>query len=87
VSPSDVPIQIFPSGERSVWRYCLEKTMQASGETLTAALVHATEGAMFSRWNESDEDYPLKSEERADMLRACEELWKIKTVKLRWPSL
>jgi hypothetical protein len=90
---SDRASQSIPSASpppRSVgtpsWKAEYEKTVWESDREKLLSCIHATEGALFNRWQELGTD-PVAEEERAAMQAAAADLLAIKLHKLGWPSL
>jgi len=79
----------FPSA-RSVrtpsWRAEYEKTIWESDQEKLLECIHATEAALFLRWQELGNDSAAK-EERSAMNAAAADLLAIKLHKLGWPGL
>ncbi|MGC2769470.1 MAG: hypothetical protein WB607_28490 [Candidatus Acidiferrum sp.] len=69
----------------SSWKVPFESMLTETDETKLTELVHATEAAMFRRWQElaSSSDH---HEERSEMDVASAALLSIKTHKLGWPG-
>ena len=69
----------------SSWKVRFESTLTETDETKLTELVHATEAAMFCRWQElaGSSDH---HEERSEMDVASATLLSIKTHKLGWPG-
>ena len=81
--------QSFPSA-RSVrvpsWKAEYEKTVWETDQDKLLPCIHATEAALFLRWQELGNDSSV-NEERAAMNAAAADLLAIKLHKLGWPGL
>jgi hypothetical protein len=79
----------FPSA-RSVrtpsWKAEYEKTIWESDQEKLLECIHATETALFLRWQELGND-SAANEERSAMNAAAADLLAIKLYKLGWPGL
>jgi hypothetical protein len=84
--PSLSPLLVPPkSVENPTWKTAYEKTSWALDAEKLLTLVHATEAALFLRWQEID-DLPAYCYERAAMETATRDLLAIKIRKLGWPD-
>jgi hypothetical protein len=83
-------IQSASSSARSVgavsWKAEYEKTIWESDAEKLLPSIHATEAALFHRWQELGNDTVAK-EERAAMHAAAADLLAIQIHKLGWPAL
>jgi len=82
LSPPSVPPK---SGESPSWKAAYEKTLSELDSKKLLALLHATEAALYIRWQEL-ENLPAHREERAQMEAAAKDLLAIKVHKLGWPD-
>jgi hypothetical protein len=73
------------SVENPSWKAAYEKTRWESGTEKLLTLLHATEAALFLRWQEL-EDVPEHREERDEMESAAKDLLAVKIHKLGWPD-
>jgi hypothetical protein len=71
---------------RHSWKRHIRRAFRENDPDKLLRCVHAAEGAMFYRWQESAVGHPVATEERAEMLKACDELLGIKIHKLGWPG-
>jgi hypothetical protein len=79
----------FPSARlvrTSSWKAEYEKTIWETDKDQLLPCIHATEAALFHRWQELGNDSAAK-EERAAMDAAAADLLAIKLHKLGWPGL
>jgi hypothetical protein len=84
--PSLQPVFVPPkSREISSWQTEYEKTLWELDEEKLLSLIHATEGALFRRWQELGND-PGHTQERIGMEAAAEDLLALKIHKLGWPN-
>jgi hypothetical protein len=67
------------------WKAVYEKTRRESDTEKLLTLIHATEAALYLRWQEVGES-PADAEELAAMKAAAEELLAIKIQRLGWPN-
>ena len=69
----------------SAWQEPFQSVLSETDATKLIALIHATEAAMFRRWQElaGSSDH---HEERSEMEVASAALLSIKTQKLGWPE-
>jgi hypothetical protein len=81
LQPASVPPNRprFRRGKRLTKRQCGNWTRR------TPTLIHATEGALFERWQELGDD-PGNTRERATMEAAAEDLLAVKIHRLGWPD-
>jgi hypothetical protein len=83
-------IQLTSSSGRSVgtrsWKAEYEKTIWESDNEKLLPCIHATEAALFLRWQELGNDSMAK-EERAAMNAAAADLLNVKLHRLAWPGL
>jgi hypothetical protein len=80
-SLSSVPA--VPKHEIPLWKIAHEKVVWESDWEKLRALVHATEEALFLRWQELGNG-PEQTEERASMEATARDLLAIKIHKLGW---
>jgi hypothetical protein len=73
------------SDEAVPWKTAYEKTVWELDKEKLLALIHATEGALFERWQELGDD-PANTRERVAMEAAAEDLLAIKIHRLGWPD-
>ena len=66
------------------WKRLIQKALRENEPEKLSDLVHASEGALFVRWQELRENEGL--EERASMQAAADNLLAIKIHKLGWPN-
>jgi hypothetical protein len=82
-------MQSVPSPARSLetpsWKTEYEKTIWETDKDKLLPCIHATETALFLRWQELGNDSTTK-EERAAMNGAAADLLAIKVHKLGWPG-
>jgi len=84
--PSLSPLLVPPKfAENPTWKTAYEKTRWELDAEKLLTLVHATEAALFLRWQEID-DLPAYRYERAAMETAAKDLLTIKIRKLGWPD-
>jgi hypothetical protein len=67
------------------WKNAYEKTLWESDTKKLLNEIHATEEALFFRWQELG-DKVAHAEERAEMRDAAEDLLAIKIHRLGWPD-
>jgi predicted glycosyl hydrolase (DUF1957 family) len=86
-------VQSIPSAFPSVrsvrtssWKAEYEKTIWETDNDKLLPCIHATEAALFHRWQELSDD-SMAQEERAAMNAAAADLLAIKLHKLGWPGL
>jgi hypothetical protein len=68
-----------------LWRSAYEAACWELDEEKLLPLIHATEAALFIRWQEL-EDIPAHYEERDQMASAAKDLLAIKIQRLDWPN-
>jgi hypothetical protein len=73
------------SVETQSWKAAYEKTRWELDTEKLLTLIHATEAALLSRWQEL-EDVPAHREERHQMEAASRDLLAIKIHRLGWPD-
>jgi len=73
------------SAEISSWKTAYEGTIWEPDSEKLLESIHATEGALYHRWQELG-DGPSHKEERAAMEEAAADLLAIKIHKLGWPN-
>jgi hypothetical protein len=66
------------------WKRLVQNALRENESEKLSDLVHASEGALFVRWQELRENEGL--EERASMQAAADNLLAIKIHKLGWPN-
>jgi len=71
--------------EPQLWKALYEKTRRKSEPEKLLTLVHATEAALYHRWEEGAES-PIPTEEVVAMDLAAQDLLAIKIHKLAWPD-
>jgi hypothetical protein len=74
-----------PSVEARSWKAAYEKVVRESDTEKLLTLLHASEEALYSRWQEVGND-PERTKERAAMEAASKDLLAIKIHKLGWPD-
>ena len=83
-------IQTASSSARSIgtpsWKAEYEKTVWESDQEKLLPCIHATEAALFLRWQELG-NHSAAKEERAAMNAAAADLLAIKLHRLGWPGL
>jgi hypothetical protein len=86
-SPQSLPPPFVPpqSAANPSWKAAYEKTRWELDTEKLLALIHATEAALFLRWQEL-EDVSAHREEHAAMEAAAKDLLAIKIHKLGWPD-
>jgi hypothetical protein len=67
------------------WKALYEKTIWEADTEKLLTLIHATEAALYLRWQEID-DSAAHQPERAAMEAAAKELLAVKVHKLGWPD-
>jgi hypothetical protein len=84
--PSLQPSAVAPhSAEIPSWKTAYERTVWELDKEKLLALIHATEGALFERWQELGDD-PACTRERIAMKIAADDLLAIKIHRLGWPD-
>jgi hypothetical protein len=76
----------FTSCETPSWKTAHEEAVWESDTARLLALIHATEDALFLRWQELG-DGSAHDQERAAMEAAANDLLKLKIRKLGWPEV
>jgi hypothetical protein len=82
LQPAFVPAK---SAEIPSWKTVYEKTIWESDKEELLTLIHATEHALYLRWQEL-EDGVTHKQERAAMETAARELLAMKIHRLGWPN-
>jgi hypothetical protein len=84
--PSSVQPCVSSESIRSPsWNLCLEQALRESDRETLLPLIHATEAALYLRWEQVGSD-PAHTQERAAMEAAAGDLLAIKIHKLGWPD-
>jgi hypothetical protein len=78
------PARVEPA-QASSWKVTYEKVAWESDTERLLISIHATEDALFLRWQELGND-PMDKPERAAMNAAAADLLAIKLHKLGWPG-
>ena len=73
------------AAQTSTWQELYERALTETDDDKLIELIHATEGAMFRRWQETANSTDHQ-EERSAMDVASAALLSIKTHKLGWPG-